>query len=382
MPMDRSKAEGVSAEVARGLLVDVDSMTGVHVPELAEPIVDGVLRRGHIMMLTGPPKAGKSWCMAQLAYAVATGGEWMGFGCSRGSVCYVDTELDPSSLFNRLDRVRAKMGLADSGGNILAMPMRGRSVDAETIASTIRDAYGEHPPALVVIDSIYSIETGDENSAGDMRSMMQRLGSIASGGSAIAFAHHHAKGSAGSRNVIDRGSGSGVFGRYVDAMVDLTPTVPDEEQADMLAARYGERAVPMRMSFVLREFADPGTRDVVFDFPLLHEIDGDYMGDAPEDGSAEAARRKGGEANRRRNDRRWGHIDEAIGRAVNQCTMDGVPATRQNVADRMTMDGGGVTRANVRSWTREGASTKWRTRRDGSDWVVYCTDESWANENA
>lgn len=366
---------------SESLLVNVDGMTGVNVPDLAEPIIDGVLRRGHIMMLTGPPKAGKSWSMAQLAYAVATGGEWMSFPCHQGSVCYVDTELDPNSLFNRLDKVRAKMGLPDSGGNILAMPLRGQTVDAEKIANTISDAYGEHPPALVIIDSIYSIETGDENSAGDMRSMMQTLGSIAAGGSAITFAHHHAKGSAGSRNVIDRGSGSGVFGRFVDAMVDLTPTVPDEEQQGMLQARYGESAVPMRMSFVLREFADPGTRNVVFDFPLLHEIEGDYMDDAPEDGSAEAARRKGGESNRRRNDRRWGHIDEAIGRAVNQCALDGVVPTRQNVADRMTMDGDEVTRDNVRQWTRANSSTKWRARKDGSDWVVYCTDESWSNEN-
>lgn len=366
---------------SESLLVNVDERTGIHVPKLAEPIIDGVLRRGHILMLTGPPKAGKSWGMAQLAYAVASGGEWMGFPCHQGTVCYVDTELDPDSLYNRLDRVRAKMGLPDSGGNILAMPLRGEVVDAERIANTISDAYGEHRPSLVIIDSIYSIETGDENSAGDMRKMMQQLGSIASGGCAIAFAHHHAKGSAGSRNVIDRGSGSGVFGRFVDAMVDLTPTVPDEEQKGMLQARYGDSAVPMRMSFVLREFADPGARNVVFDFPLLHEIEGDYMDDAPEDGSAEAARRKGGEANRRRNDRRWGHIDEAIGRAVNQCMLDGVVPTRQNVADRMTMDGDEVTRSNVRSWTREGASTKWRTRNDGSDWVVYCTDESWSAEN-
>ena len=365
---------------SESLLIDVDSMTGVHVPDLAVPIVDGVLRRGHILMLTGPPKAGKSWSMAQLAYAVATGGIWMGFRCHQGGVCYIDTELDPNSLFNRLDRVRAKMGLPDSGGNILAMPLRGKTVDAEKIANTIDDAYGEHRPALVIIDSIYSIETGDENSAGDMRSMMQQLGGIAAGGSAIAFAHHHAKGGAGSRSVIDRGSGSGVFGRFVDAMVDLTPTVPDEEQKGMLQARYGDSAVPMRMSFVLREFADPGTRNVVFDFPLLHEIDGDYMDDAPEDGSAEAARRKGGESNRRRNDRRWGHIDESIGRAVNQCALDGVPATRQNVADRMTMDGEEVTRDNVLRWTRKDACTKWRVRKDGPEWVLCCTDEEWSKK--
>lgn len=375
------ESESVSQWLAQSLLINADDVTGVHVPDLAEPIIDGVLRRGHILMLTGPPKAGKSWGMAQLAYAVASGGEWMGFPCHQGTVCYVDTELDPRSLHNRLDKVRAKMGLPNGGRNINLLSLRGRTVDSESLVNTIIDAYGDDAPSLVIIDSIYSIETGDENSAGDMREMMQQLGRLASMGCALAFAHHHAKGSAGSRNVIDRGSGSGVFGRFVDAMVDLTPTIPDEEQQGMLQARYGERAVPMRMSFVLREFADPGTRNVVFDFPLLHEIEGDYMDDAPEDGSAEAARRKGGESNRRRNDRRWGHIDEAIGRAVNQCAVDGVPATRQNVADRMTMDGDEVTRDNVLRWTRKDASTKWRVRKDGPEWVLCCTDESWSAEN-
>ena len=362
---------------SQSLLVPVDGMTGLHVPKLSEPIVNGILRRGHIMMLTGPPKAGKSWCMAQLAYAVATGSEWMGFKCNQGTVCYVDTELDPPSLYNRLDRVRAEMGLSDSGGNIMALTLRGNTVDAESLVNTIVDAYGDEMPSLVIIDSIYSIESGDENSAGDMRGMFQQLGRLASANTSISFAHHHAKGSAGSRNVIDRGSGSGVFGRFVDAMVDLTPTVPDEEQKGMLSARYGERAVPMRMSFVLREFADPGTRDVIFDFPLLREVDGDYMSDAPEQGTAEAARRKGGEANRRRNDRRWGHIDESIGRAVNACHIEGVPPTRQNVADRMTMDGERVTKDNLMRWTRSDASTKWRVRQEGRDWVVFCTDEGW-----
>jgi hypothetical protein len=323
--------------------------------------------------------------MGHLAYAVATGTDWMGFKCHEGTVCYVDTELDPKSLFVRLDRIRSQLGLHDSHGNIKAMSLRGKTIDAETLVNTITDAYGDQPPALVIIDSIYSIETGDENNAGDMRGMMMQLGRLASLGSAIGFAHHHAKGNAGTRNVIDRGSGSGVFGRFVDAMVDLTPVEPDKEQRDMLDARYGERAVPMRMSFVLREFADPGTRNVVFDYPLIREVDGDFMDDAPEQGTAEAARRKGGESNRRRNDHRWGSIDEALGRAVNQCYLDGVPATRKNVAERATIDGKPVTKDNIMRWTRSDASTKWRVVQDGRDWVLQCSDESWSSsapENA
>ncbi len=377
--MDRSSITALSNEVAESRFVNIDSVTGIHVPDLAEPIIDGVLRRGHMMMIAGPPKAGKTWSMVQLAYAVATGNRWMGFQCHMGRVAYVDTELDHNSLYNRFDNVRAAMGLSDSGGNLNAWSLRGIDMSAEDVADEIEKAYAE-PPDLVIIDSIYSLETGDENSAGDMRGMLKQLARITSRGTAVTFAHHHAKGNAGARNVIDRGSGSGVFGRFVDAMVDLTPIVPNEDQAARLVEEYGERAVPMRMSFVLREFADPGNRSIVFRYPLLRDITGGYMDGAPEAGSAEAARMKGGESNRRRNDRRWGHIDESIGRAVNQCMLEGVPPTRQNVADRMTMDGSEVTIDNVRRWTRKEAATKWRARKDGSEWVVYCTDESWSTD--
>lgn len=363
----------------QSLLVDVDSVTGLYTPNLAEPIVDGVLRRGHILMLTGPPKAGKSWCMAQLAYAIANGSEWMGFTCKQGTVCYIDTELDPPSLFNRFDRVRSEMGLKDSCGNIKALPMRGKPLTAESVASDIIDTYGDNMPSLVIIDSIYSLESGDENSAGDMGKMMGQLGRLASAGCAIAFAHHHAKGNAGARNVIDRGSGSGVFGRFVDAMVDLTPVVPSDEQRELLARDYGETATPMRMSFVLREFADPGQRDVIFSFPLLREIEGDYMSDAPEAGSPEAARQKGGDGYKRKCNERWGRLDEAIGRAVNQCFIDKVPPTRENVAERMSINGNPVTKEKMKRWTVSDAKTRWRAQKDGSSWVLYCTDEGWSS---
>ena len=378
--MDRSSARSLANDVAEELIVDLDSCMGENLPRLAEPIVDGVLRRGHIMMLTGPPKAGKSWSMAQLAYAVATGSEWMGFQCRQGTVCYVDTELDRSSLINRLNRVRGEMGLENSCGGIKLMSLRGRSVSAESITDTILGAYPDEKPSMVIIDSIYSIEEGDENSAGDMRAMFQTLGRLAAGGSAIAFAHHHAKGSAGSRNVIDRGSGSGVFGRFVDAMVDLTPTVPDDDQKALLEDRHGPNVVPMRMSFVLREFADPGSRSVVFDFPLLREVDGAFMDDAPEDGTAEAARRKGADTTKRKSEKRWSRIDEAIGRAVNQCTLDGVEPTRENVRERISVEGvDEVSRGQIRSWTRDGAETKWRCGDKASGYVLQCIDGDWSS---
>ncbi len=358
-----------------GLFVSVDSMTGMHTPKLSEPIIDGILRRGHMMMLTGPPKAGKSWSMAQLAYAVATGSEWLGFKCHEGRVAYIDTELDPNSLYNRFDQVRSAMNLMDSHGHLKAWSMRGTDADAQTVADELEKAYSE-PPDLVILDSIYSLESGDENNAGDMRKMFKQLARITSWGSSVTFAHHHAKGNAGLKNVIDRGSGSGVFGRFVDTMIDLTPTELDEDQMARLADTYSDKAVAMRMSFVLREFADPGNRNVVFDFPLLRMTDGEWLSDAPEQGTREAGLVKARKEKSKKDAKKWGALDEAIGRAVNQCTHDKVPPTRDNVAERLVWHED-VTREKLKRWTSGDSGTLWRARRERGEWVLYCTDETW-----
>ncbi len=40
---------------------------------LSEPLIDGVLRQGHKMMIAGPSKAGKSFSLIELAICIAEG---------------------------------------------------------------------------------------------------------------------------------------------------------------------------------------------------------------------------------------------------------------------------------------------------------------------
>jgi len=345
----------------------VDDYTGEgKVPELSEPIIDGILRRGHIMMLTGPPKAGKSWAMANLAYAVAKGITWLGFQCNQGSVVYVDTELDRNSLFNRFEKVRFALGLESSDRNIMVLSLRGESIDSKTLVEEIKNAFPDEAPALVVIDSIYSIESGDENNAGDMRDMMRDLGTLAGGGSAVVFAHHHAKGNAGDRNVIDRGSGSGVFGRYVDAMLDLMPLElsEDAEIAFMQQFPFNDRAVPMRLNFVLREFADPGAREVAFDFPLIVPIDG--LEDSPEKGTKEAGRILGTRRTRQKYDEARKRKDDAVQVAYDQCVCEGVRPTPSNVFDRLKAE-----------FFDENKKPSWTTFRN---WLTPTNNSAWCHD--
>ena len=69
-------------------------------PELAPPLIDGVLRQGHKMLIAGPSKAGKSFALIEMCIAIAEGEKWFGWQCAKGWVMYVNLELDRASYLH------------------------------------------------------------------------------------------------------------------------------------------------------------------------------------------------------------------------------------------------------------------------------------------
>ncbi|MBO5555952.1 MAG: PriCT-2 domain-containing protein, partial [Oscillospiraceae bacterium] len=66
-------------------------------PPLPEELIEGVLRRGHKMLISGSSKAGKSFLLMELCIAIAEGRPWLGFNCKKGRVLYINLEIDPAS---------------------------------------------------------------------------------------------------------------------------------------------------------------------------------------------------------------------------------------------------------------------------------------------
>ena len=116
--------------------------------------------------LSGPSKAGKSFALIELCVAIAEGLPWLGFSCARGRVLYVNLELDRVSCLRRFLDVYRGLGISPEGsGNIDLWNLRGRSVPMDRLTPLlIRRARGREY-AAVVIDPIYKLITGDENSA-------------------------------------------------------------------------------------------------------------------------------------------------------------------------------------------------------------------------
>lgn len=104
-------------------------------PELSPPLIDGVLRQGHKMLLAGPSKAGKSFALIELSIAIAEGRKWLNWYCTKGRVLYVNLELDRASCLHRFRDVYETLGWQPSYlSNIDIWNLRGKSVPMDKLA--------------------------------------------------------------------------------------------------------------------------------------------------------------------------------------------------------------------------------------------------------
>lgn len=191
--------------------------------ELAPELIKGVLRQGHKMLIAGPSKAGKSFSLMQLAIAIAEGREWFGFPCVQGKVLYVNLELDGNSAKMRFIEIYNKLNRGhEHVSNIDIWNLRGKTSPMDKLAPKLIRRAQKQNYIAVIIDPIYKVLTGDENSAHEMANFTNQFDKIATElNCAVIYCHHHSKGSQSGKNSIDRSSGSGVFARDPDAILDL-----------------------------------------------------------------------------------------------------------------------------------------------------------------
>lgn len=192
-------------------------------PDLAPPLIDGVLRQGHKMLIAGPSKAGKSFALIEMCIAIAEGDKWFGWQCTQGKIMYVNLELDRASCLHRFKDVYNALNIKPNNlSNIDIWNLRGKSIPMDKLAPKLIRRAAKKDYIAIIIDPIYKVITGDENSADQMANFCNQFDKICNElGTAVIYCHHHSKGSQGSKRSMDRASGSGVFARDPDALLDL-----------------------------------------------------------------------------------------------------------------------------------------------------------------
>ena len=194
-----------------------------NLPELSPSLIDGVLRQGHKMLLAGPSKAGKSYALIELCCSIAEGKKWLGFNCTQGRVLYVNLELDRASCLHRFKDVYTALNWKpECLSNIDIWNLRGNSIPMDKLAPKLIRRAAKKNYIAIVIDPIYKVITGDENSADQMSKFCNQFDKVCTElNCAVIYCHHHSKGSQGNKRSMDRASGSGVFARDPDALLDL-----------------------------------------------------------------------------------------------------------------------------------------------------------------
>lgn len=115
-----------------------------------------------------------------------------------------------------------KNGVPDSLKNIDIWNLRGSAVPMDKLAPKLIRRAAKKNYIAVIIDPIYKVITGDENSADQMAKFCNQFDLIcAQLGCAVIYCHHHSKGAQGQKASMDRASGSGVFARDPDALLDM-----------------------------------------------------------------------------------------------------------------------------------------------------------------
>lgn len=340
---------------------------------LAEVIIGlddehGILRRGHKMLVQGPSKAGKSMLLTELAIAVACGGTWLGYPCRQGRVLYVNLEIDARSMDRRIRRIASEPTSSANGpsdpmlANMEVWNLRGMACPMDKLApKLVRRMLMGSAYSMVIIDPIYKVITGDENSATDMALFGNQFDYVATRtGASVVYCHHHSKGVQGGKRAIDRGSGSGVFGRDPDAVLDLAPLELTEDRQRQL-----EGTTCWRIETTLREFDEPKPIDLYFRFPV-HVVDhnGDltrYKVEGEDPFLKNKERRE--KAKKERYEKDQNVKNALIEEAYQACVDDGMKPTRDNLLEYIgEYDGKAVSDGQLKAWTTPSKSpwTKFR----------------------
>jgi hypothetical protein len=188
-------------------------------------LIQELLHRGSKLQLGGASKSYTTWTLDALALAVAYGIPWLGFETSRAKVLLVDLELQPVFCRKRLLTLQTALGIAPEPGRLSVWNLRGFAAGHREIFPKIIKRIRGDGLGLVVLDPIYKLygPGADENSARDVGDLLNSVEELTvETGAAVAYRSHFSKGNQAGKNAIDRVSGSGVFARDPDSLLNFT----------------------------------------------------------------------------------------------------------------------------------------------------------------
>lgn len=155
-------------------------------------VVRDLVPSGTVTLLGGDGGTGKSLVALQLAYAVATGRQWLGRAVARGGALFISAEDDVDELHRRIADVASHEGesLASlhgltlrslAGEDALLATLEGRTgaLEPSALFAELDARIAADTPALVVLDTLADLFPGNENDRAQARQFIGLLRGLA-----------------------------------------------------------------------------------------------------------------------------------------------------------------------------------------------------------
>jgi hypothetical protein len=225
-----------------------------------EPFIDPLIAKKELVILSGPPKLGKSLLSLNIALSLASGRNWLDFEVSGPiKILLIQQEVGEAALKERINKMlRADINFNTETetnnflGNIAINSTRGVLLDTEEGYREICRAIEEHQPDLLILDPLYTFHSKRENSAEEMGALFIKIHELMDEYNISVFIiHHFGKPTVAEREGGELHRGSSIIGSASDSNWTFKRIPPNKYQTNAPRSEFAE------LSFELRNAKPP-----------------------------------------------------------------------------------------------------------------------------
>ena len=174
---------------------------GFDKPPAREWTIPGLVPEGFLSLLIADGGTGKSFLALYMALCIAVGAAFLKLSVKRGTVLYIDYELDVEEQRRRLWRVAAGQGLSVSNARLreqLYYLSPEDAVGTDAFQDEVTEIVNEHDIDVIILDSLTIGTIGDATSQKDIVPILRNLQELPTLVAIDHVSHSTAKGSAAS----------------------------------------------------------------------------------------------------------------------------------------------------------------------------------------
>jgi hypothetical protein len=181
----------------------------------AEPVIEGVLRRGEVMLVSGAMGIGTSFAALQLAFCASLGVEWLGFPTITTPTLLIECEQQPAVLADRARQVLSGLGETVPDG-LRFQCCRGRAFDIGSFITEGDELLKGGQVGLIVVDSMQSLYPAGFDEYHEVVGLFTKLVNFAESNNSAVVVVDRSEARSPNANAIVRG-GADVVATFEDA---------------------------------------------------------------------------------------------------------------------------------------------------------------------